>query len=109
MTMEVYAEASEEQVRAAIGKLSDAMGGTGMTRLLYFAAVRHEKPQAPDTPGAFDLCALGRIRTCNLLIRSQMLYPLSYECLAVSGRFPSCPVGVAGTTLHDRRREVKSD
>ena len=26
-----------------------------------------------------DRCALGRIRTCNLLIRSQMLYPLSYE------------------------------
>ncbi|MDQ0600565.1 integrase [Streptomyces canus] len=30
MTMEVYAEASEEEVRAAIGKLSDAMGGTGI-------------------------------------------------------------------------------
>ncbi|MEV1085034.1 site-specific integrase [Streptomyces sp. NPDC050211] len=29
MTMEVYAEASEEEVRAAIGKLSDAMGGNG--------------------------------------------------------------------------------
>ncbi|WP_030666193.1 site-specific integrase [Streptomyces cellulosae] len=29
MTMEVYAEASEEEVRAAIGQLSDAMGGTG--------------------------------------------------------------------------------
>ncbi|MGV9242173.1 tyrosine-type recombinase/integrase [Streptomyces sp. NPDC003710] len=29
MTMEVYAEASEEEVRAAIGKLSDAMGGIG--------------------------------------------------------------------------------
>ncbi|WP_406270394.1 site-specific integrase [Streptomyces sp. NBC_00191] len=29
MTMEVYAEASEEAVRAAIGKLSDAMGATG--------------------------------------------------------------------------------
>jgi len=27
MTMEVYAEASEEEVRAAIGKLSDSMGG----------------------------------------------------------------------------------
>ncbi|MFJ7996951.1 hypothetical protein ACIQ7D_07305 [Streptomyces sp. NPDC096310] len=27
-TMEVYAEVSEEEVRAAIGKLSDAMGGT---------------------------------------------------------------------------------
>lgn len=35
-----------------------------------------------DVRGAVDLCALGRIRTCNLLIRSQMLYPLSYECLA---------------------------
>ncbi len=27
MTMEVYAEASEEEVRAAISKLSDAMDG----------------------------------------------------------------------------------
>lgn len=34
-----------------------------------------------SSPGASHLCALGRIRTCNLLIRSQMLYPLSYECL----------------------------
>lgn len=29
MRMEVYAEASEEEVRAAIGQLPDAMGGTG--------------------------------------------------------------------------------
>lgn len=29
MTMEVYAAASDEEVRAALGKLSDAMGGTG--------------------------------------------------------------------------------
>ncbi|MFD7553095.1 tyrosine recombinase XerC [Streptomyces sp. NPDC059835] len=29
MTMEVYAEASEEEVRDAIGKLSEAMGGNG--------------------------------------------------------------------------------
>ena len=27
-------------------------------------------------------CALGGIRTPNLLIRSQMLYPLSYERMA---------------------------
>ena len=27
MTMEVYTEASEEEVRAALGKLSAAMGG----------------------------------------------------------------------------------
>ncbi|GLW17130.1 hypothetical protein Stsp01_38730 [Streptomyces sp. NBRC 13847] len=29
MTMEVYAEASEEEVRAALSKLSEAMGGAG--------------------------------------------------------------------------------
>ncbi|WTL44205.1 hypothetical protein OG244_19240 [Streptomyces brevispora] len=29
MTMEVYAEASEEEISDAIGKLSDAMVGTG--------------------------------------------------------------------------------
>ena len=29
--------------------------------------------------------ALGGTRTPNLLIRSQMLYPLSYECLVVLG------------------------
>ncbi len=59
-----------------------------------------------DVQGASDLCALGRIRTCNLLIRSQMLYPLSYERLAFRRFF--LPVGVAGTTLHDLRREAKS-
>ncbi|MEU2215219.1 site-specific integrase [Streptomyces rimosus] len=31
MTMEVYAEASEEEVRAALGQLSEAMGGAGGT------------------------------------------------------------------------------
>ncbi|MEE1930188.1 hypothetical protein V1J52_18695 [Streptomyces sp. TRM 70351] len=29
MTMEVYAEAGEDGVRDAIGKLSDAVGGSG--------------------------------------------------------------------------------
>lgn len=36
-----------------------------------------------------------------------MLYPLSYERLA-SRRF-FLPVGVARTTLHEPRRQVKSD
>jgi hypothetical protein len=35
-----------------------------------------DEPKGPVTPGA-----LGGIRTPNLLIRSQMLYPLSYERL----------------------------
>jgi hypothetical protein len=72
-----------------------------------------KKPGAPDLSGAPDLCALGRIRTCNLLIRSQMLYPLSYECLCsvvfcllVTRAFR--PGGLARTTLHDRCRQEKS-
>lgn len=56
--------------------------------------------------GPLSCCALGRIRTCNLLIRSQVLYPLSYERLAFRRFF--LPVGVAGTTLHDLRRQAKS-
>ena len=67
---------------------------------------QHEKAP-PGRPGrGFHNCALGRIRTCNLLIRSQMLYPLSYERLAFRRFF--LPVGVAGTTLHDLRRQAKS-
>ena len=37
--------------------------------------------------------ALGRSRTDNLLIRSQMLYPLSYERLTVGN--PTCRIGNA--------------
>ncbi len=37
-------------------------------------------------------CAPGGIRTPNLLIRSQMLYPLSY------GRLFSCRIGRSGLT-----------
>ena len=41
----------------------------------------------------FDIGALGRSRTDNLLIRSQMLYPLSYERLMVDN--PTCRNGCA--------------
>lgn len=68
------------------------------------------KGPAGSTGGAFDLCALGRIRTCNLLIRSQMLYPLSYECLFcfLAVPCPSGPLAATGRTLHDCRSHVKS-
>lgn len=39
----------------------------------------HERKKARPVGRAY--CALGRIRTCNLLIRSQVLYPLSHERL----------------------------
>ena len=50
------------------------------TLLLYAV---YERPDPRSEPAA-DLGALGGTRTPNLLIRSQMLYPLSYErwCLA---------------------------
>jgi hypothetical protein len=47
------------------------------TPLLYGTARR----LLVDTSKASDLGALGGTRTPNLLIRSQMLYPLSYERL----------------------------
>src|SRR5882757_7831048 len=71
------------------------------TSLLY----GRETQEAPDLSGASYLCALGRIRTCNLLIRSQMLYPLSYEC----GVGASRRIGLgcfAWTTLHEAARGV---
>ena len=71
-----------------------------------YRRTRRRSPLRDDPEGALICCALGRIRTCNLLIRSQMLYPLSYECLA-SRRF-FLPVGVAWTTLHDLRPDTKS-
>ena len=39
-------------------------------------------PQRDGPPAVSTRRALGRIRTCNLLIRSQVLYPLSYERIA---------------------------
>jgi hypothetical protein len=59
-----------------------------------------------DPKGPLTCCALGRIRTCNLLIRSQMLYPLSYERFAC--RLWTSRAAFAGTTLHDRWPEAKS-
>jgi hypothetical protein len=38
-----------------------------------------QKPRSRGMNLGFCLSALGGIRTPNLLIRSQMLYPLSYE------------------------------
>ena len=49
------------------------------------SAVGVNHPQERENPGSSTwltwgfVCALGGIRTPNLLIRSQMLYPLSYE------------------------------
>ena len=38
-----------------------------------------QKPRSHGWDLGVRVCALGGIRTPNLLIRSQMLYPLSYE------------------------------
>ena len=72
-----------------IGKLSDAKGGTGQhrccTSLLYSA----ETQEAPGLSGASHLCALGRIRTCDLLIRRRVQHrhePLA--CWNLSDRPP---------------------
>src|SRR5262249_3535835 len=55
-------------------RLPDAIGhlGKAVGRLL-------EQAQAAGAVGALLVCAPGRIRTCDLRIRSPLLYPLSYE------------------------------
>lgn len=95
-------------------------GRDGPARSAAAASSVHTSPpygQRERPPGSLlgplTCCALGRIRTCNLLIRSQMLYPLSYECVSSAGASVPppgffSPVGVARTTLHDLRRDAKS-
>ena len=51
-----------------------------------------------DTPDLHQLSALGGSRTPNLLVRSQMLYPLSYERSIAPGILPiELPPGSART------------
>src|SRR5690625_3551194 len=54
------------------------------SRLLHpslYLRCQHDERRLPFWINALVRCgALGRTRTPNLLIRSQMLYPLSYEC-----------------------------
>ncbi|BDH16179.1 hypothetical protein HOK021_73580 [Streptomyces hygroscopicus] len=122
MTLDTYAHAMQTTLKAAADRMDDALGvdepteDEGAVRGARQPRDRDRRPcwchplmsKAPWTMsrGPLICCALGRIRTCNLLIRSQMLYPLSYERLAFRRFF--LPVGVAGTTLHDLRREAKS-
>jgi hypothetical protein len=57
-----------------------ARGRADMSAVAALRVMR-DRSQDPNRPLS---CALGGTRTPNLLIRSQMLYPLSYErwCLA---------------------------
>jgi hypothetical protein len=68
----VWEQTRNGEVRWGIAYRADAMQGS----LLADPLARRP---LPEPAGAFDLGALGGTRTPNLLIRSQMLYPLSYE------------------------------
>ncbi len=65
-----------------VGRCCHPLVSTGHSRAGQcpsFGAVTKQKPRSRGTDLGFCLSALGGIRTPNLLIRSQMLYPLSYE------------------------------
>ena len=49
--------------------------------------------------------APGEIRTPNLLIRSQMLYPLSYGRMTPQGQGDTLPASSQGQKLHRTRGE----
>lgn len=79
----VHAAASSERRRPTEPPRQQRRGPTARATaaaLSHCPPLKRQRPQI--SPGPLACCALGRIRTCNLLIRSQMLYPLSYECLA---------------------------
>jgi hypothetical protein len=106
VTMDVYTFVWPDTQRAAFDRVSDALAGVDgnrpdgdddtagviaaiWTRLPSTIAVNAKTRGPVDlSTGPLACCALGRIRTCNLLIRSQMLYPLSYECLAFRAFVP---------------------
>jgi hypothetical protein len=73
ITLRVYTHVVNEQLAEAAGIFARAIDASG----LVSGSV--SKEAHPNGEGAFDLGALGGTRTPNLLIRSQMLYPLSYE------------------------------
>src|SRR5207245_555031 len=74
------------------------------------SVARRAHQRAGKAHGALDLdrlCELGGIRTPNLLIRSQMLYPLSYERWVVRfyGRRKQDANAVPGTGVACAERE----
>ncbi len=73
--------------------------------LLYAA---YERP-VPRSELAAELGALGGTRTPNLLIRSQMLYPLSYERSHCSILHCGCSLRVLGRSAHGHSGGRASD
>jgi hypothetical protein len=69
------------------GLLSTAAvrGDVAPVRVVGPAGSDAQKPRSRAVYLGFRVCALGGIRTPNLLIRSQMLYPLSYERTPLTG------------------------
>ena len=78
-----------------MSRLVSRVGVSGLRAAHAGAPLPTQETQNPRSRGMnLGLCvsALGGIRTPNLLIRSQMLYPLSYE------RVPIGPVNVSATS-----------
>ena len=79
---------------------------TTAIRRMASPQAEHKKPHRMFRGGVF-ICALDRIRTYDLLLRRQTLYPLSYEG-AVPGK-SSAPFGtsmsLSGTTPTGTNRQ----
>ena len=75
ITLRVQAHVISDQLAEAADIFARAIVSAGQPLL---AAALAKRP-LPPPGGARELGALGGTRTPNLLIRSQMLYPLGYE------------------------------
>jgi hypothetical protein len=88
VTKTIYVEATRRVQREAV----DRLGFSSMSDRVGVALGQgDQEPVSPSGKPALTCCAPEEIRTPNLLIRSQMLYPLSY------GR--SCPTIVHGRSV----------
>jgi hypothetical protein len=75
VTLRVYGHVIRDQAAEAAEVFARSIPRPACLVLANLLAERRLR----DRRGAADLGALGGTRTPNLLIRSQMLYPLSYE------------------------------
>jgi hypothetical protein len=79
ITKDVYGHLLEGDKRAAAQSMSRALFVADMCAWLPAWLPKRQESPLPGGQRACELGALGGTRTPNLLIRSQMLYPLSYE------------------------------
>lgn len=105
VTARIYTHSQDEALRAAAKTLGEVVSSRVRGRL---SQKTKKAPTRNLLVGAFSMRALGRNRTCGLLLRRQTLYPLSYEGGIDLGRTPGGAADRAGQAYRIGSRPPKS-